>query len=39
MREKFWELAGSKLGNILKLAKNEEDADNAVVFIFEFAHI
>jgi pre-mRNA-splicing factor ATP-dependent RNA helicase DHX38/PRP16 len=29
MRERFWELAGSKLGNILKLQKKEEDIDTA----------
>jgi pre-mRNA-splicing factor ATP-dependent RNA helicase DHX38/PRP16 len=27
MRERFWELAGSKLGNLLKLQKTEEDPD------------
>ena len=25
MRERFWELAGSKLGNILKIDKEKED--------------
>lgn len=33
MREKFWELAGSKLGNILKLQKRDEDPDTAMVYI------
>ena len=28
MRERFWELAGSKLGNLLKIQKTEEDPDN-----------
>ena len=31
MRERFWELAGSKLGNILKAEKKEEDIDVAEV--------
>jgi len=30
MKERFWELAGSKLGNILKIEKKEEDKDEAV---------
>ena len=29
MRERFWELAGSKLGKLLKIEKKEEDIDNA----------
>ena len=29
MKERFWELAGSKLGNILKIEKAEEDKDEA----------
>jgi len=29
MKERFWELAGSKLGNILKVEKREEDKDDA----------
>ena len=29
MRERFWELAGSKLGKILKIEKKEEDVDKA----------
>ena len=29
MKERFWELAGSKLGNILKIEKKEEDKDEA----------
>jgi len=28
MRERFWELAGSKLGNILKIEKKEEKEMN-----------
>jgi pre-mRNA-splicing factor ATP-dependent RNA helicase DHX38/PRP16 len=27
MREKFWELAGSKLGDILKIQKPKEDEE------------
>ena len=29
MRERFWELAGSKLGNLLKIQKTEEQPDDA----------
>lgn len=29
MRERFWELAGSKLGDLLGVQKTEEDADEA----------
>lgn len=29
MRERFWELAGSKLGKLLKIEKKEEDIDTA----------
>jgi hypothetical protein len=28
MRERFWELAGSKLGNLLKIEKKEEKEAN-----------
>jgi hypothetical protein len=31
MRERFWELAGSKLGNILKINKDAEKQENSVV--------
>lgn len=27
MRERFWELAGSRLGDLLKIQKTEEDQD------------
>lgn len=30
MREKFWDLAGSKLGNLLKINKEAEKQENAV---------
>lgn len=30
MRERFWELAGSKMGKLLKIEKQEEDKDKAV---------
>jgi hypothetical protein len=29
MRERFWELAGSKMGDLLKVKKIEEDKDEA----------
>jgi hypothetical protein len=31
MRERFWELAGSKLGNILKINKDSEKQENSVI--------
>lgn len=31
MRERFWELAGSKLGKLLKIEKKEEDVDTAII--------
>lgn len=31
MRERFWELAGSKLGKLLKIEKKEEDVDTAIM--------
>jgi hypothetical protein len=30
MREKFWDLAGSKMGNLLKINKEAEKQENAV---------
>ncbi len=30
MRERFWELAGSKLGNLLRIQKTEEQQDEAI---------
>jgi len=32
MREKFWELAGTRLGNVLNIKKQqaEEEKDNAI---------
>lgn len=31
MRERFWELAGSKLGDLLKVQKTEEEQEMAAV--------
>jgi len=30
MREKFWELAGTKLGNLLKINKEAERIENSI---------
>jgi hypothetical protein len=30
MREKFWELAGTKLGNLLKINKEAEKIENSI---------
>ena len=30
MREKFWELSGTKLGNLLKINKDNEKLENAI---------
>jgi hypothetical protein len=30
MREKFWELAGTKLGNLLKINKDAEKLENSM---------
>ena len=30
MREKFWELAGTKMGNLLKINKEAEKIENSI---------